>query len=515
MAARVRRVELVDDEMLFDFFDGRVDADVTDTRRFDRWWKAERQRDGRLLDLTDEMLADREHGAGIRLEDFPDVWLHGDIELPLTYRYAPGEPLDGVTAHIPLNAINQIEPAGFAWQIAGHRPEIVAALVRSVQKDVRRQLGPMAEMVEGTIERVRQFEAGSIPFLHAVSVFNPAVLDDYLKMNFVISTEVDGSTDVVDVGVDLAAIKARQVGASRQSIAAAAPIEERRNITSWDFGDLERVVASSDLAFDVLAYPTLLDTGNSVALRVVTSASVQQRAMRGGVRRLLLLTAAPSRNVVERLLTNAGRLALATADMSIAALADDCIAAAVDHLLDEHLRTGGQLPWAEADFELLRQHVKKASPALARDALVQATAAVAATGAVHSKLAALRAGTLQRSVDDANQHLGRLVRPGFVFNTGITQLPEIERYVRAISARLDGLAGTVERDRRRMDEVVPIEARYSALLDRIPASEMTPAIAALAWELEELRVSVFAQAVGVRGQVSVKRIHTALQRLGG
>ena len=529
MAARVRRIELVDDEMLFDFFDGRVDADVTDTRRFDRWWKAERQRDGRLLDLTDEMLADREHGAGIRLEDFPDVWLHGDIELPLTYRYAPGEPLDGVTVHIPLNAINQIEPAGFAWQIAGHRPEIVAMLVRSVQKDVRRQLGPMAEMVEGTIERVQQFEAGSIPFLHAVavgltrasglridpSIFNPSVLDDYLKMNFVISTEVDGSTDVVDVGVDLAAIKARQVGAARQSIAAAAPIEERRNITSWDFGDLERVVASSDLAFDVLAYPTLLDIGDSVALRVVTSAAVQQRAMRGGVRRLLLLTAAPSRKVVEQLMTNAGRLALATANMSIAVLADDCIAAAVDYLLDEHLRSGGQLPWAEADFESLREHVKKASPALARNALVQATAAVAATGAVYAKLAALRAGTLQPSVDDAHQHLGRLVRPGFVFNTGIQQLPEIERYVRAILARLDGLAGTVERDRRRMVEVVAIEARYSALLERMPASEMTPAIAALAWELEELRVSVFAQAVGARGQVSVKRISTTLQRLGG
>jgi ATP-dependent helicase HrpA len=200
--------------------------------------------------------------------------------------------------------------------------------------------------------------------------------------------------------------------------------------------------------------------------------------------------------------------------MSIAALADDCIAAAVDHLLDEHLRSGGQLPWTEADFESLRAHVKKASPTLAREALVQATATVAATGEVHAKLAALRAATLQPSVDDANQHLGRLVRPGFVFNTGITKLPEIVRYVRAISARLDGLAGTVERDRRRMDEVVPIEARYSALLDRIPASEMTPAIAALAWELEELRVSVFAQSVGARGQVSAKRISTALQRLG-
>ena len=115
---------------------------------------------------------------------------------------------------------------------------------------------------------------------------------------------------------------------------------------------------------------------------------------------------------------------------------------------------------ADTKVERKREHVKKASPALARNALVQATAAVAATGAVYAKLAALRAGTLQPSVDDAHQHLGRLVRPGFVFNTGIQQLPEIERYVRAILARLDGLAGTVERDRRRMVEVVAIEARY-------------------------------------------------------
>ncbi|MDG2233577.1 MAG: DUF3418 domain-containing protein, partial [Ilumatobacter sp.] len=112
MAARVRRTELVDDAMLFAFFDERLDADVTDTRRFDRWWKEERQRNGRLLDLTEELLADREHGVGIRLADFPEVWRQGDIELPLTYRYAPGEPLDGVTVHIPLSALNQIEPTG-------------------------------------------------------------------------------------------------------------------------------------------------------------------------------------------------------------------------------------------------------------------------------------------------------------------------------------------------------------------------------------------------------------------
>ena len=342
------------------------------------------------------------------------------------------------------------------------------------------------------------------------SAFNTAVLDDYLRMNFVVTDE-DGQ--VRDVGTDLAAIKGRRVGEARESIAAASPIEERRGITSWDLGDLQQTVQSSDRALDVVGYPTLLDVGESVALRVVTSADVQRRAMRGGVRRLLLLTAAPSRNVVERLLTNAGKLALGAADVSVSALADDCIAAAVDHVLEDHLSTGGALPWTEHDFESLRDGVKQRSPSLARDALVQATAAVAATGKAYARLANLRADALQPSVDDANLHLGRLLRPGFVFHTGLAQLPEIERYVRAVGHRLDGLAGGVERDRRRMAEVLPLEARYAALLDRLPASDVTAEVAAVAWQLEELRVSVFAQPIGARGQPSPTKLARTLDAL--
>ena len=526
MAARVRRTELVDDAMLFAFYDERLDADVTDTRRFDQWWKEERQRNGRLLDLTEDLLADREHGAGIRIADFPDVWRQGDIELPLTYRYAPGEPLDGVTVHIPLSALNQIEPTGFDWQIAGHRRDVIGMLVRSVPKHIRRELTPMAETIDATVERVADFEPGSMPLTHAVAVgltrasgiridpsmFNTEVLDDHLRMNFVVTDE---QGQVRDVGTDLAVIKARRVGEARESIAAAAPIEERRGIVSWDFGDLPRTVQSDDRALDVVGYPTLLDIGDSVALRVVTSADVQRRAMRGGVRRLLLLNAAPSRKVVERLLTNAGKLALGAADVSVAALADDCIAAAVDHLLETHLASGGSLPWTESEFEELRTDVARDTPPLARDALVQATAAIAATGPVHSTLASLRAAALQPSVDDANLHLGRLVRPGFVFHTGLTQLAEIERYVRSIAHRLDNLAGGVERDRRRMAEVIPLEARYSALLKRLPASDVTPDVAAVAWQLEELRVSVFAQPLGPRGQPSPTKLSRTLERLGG
>ena len=145
MAARVRRLELVDDEMLFDFYADRIGGEVTSVRHFDRWWKETRQYRPDLLDLTDEVVAGG-RGHGVRLADYPDVWTQrrGDtaIELPLTYRFAPGEPLDGVTVHVPLSGLNQVRAEGFDWQIPGHRRELVTALVKSLPKDVRRRSHP-------------------------------------------------------------------------------------------------------------------------------------------------------------------------------------------------------------------------------------------------------------------------------------------------------------------------------------------------------------------------------------
>ena len=76
------------------------------------------------------------------------------IELPLTYKYGPGEPLDGVTAHVPLSALNQVTPEGFDWQIPGHRPELVASLIRSLPKDLRRRLNPIGDTIAAVIDRL-------------------------------------------------------------------------------------------------------------------------------------------------------------------------------------------------------------------------------------------------------------------------------------------------------------------------------------------------------------------------
>ncbi len=515
MTNRIRRSELLDDELLFDFFDARVDRDVTTAQQFETWWRAERAAHPELLDLTADIIRDSD--ASLDLDAYPDMWRQGDIELPLTYRFAPGEPLDGATVHVPLDALNQVRDEGFDWQIPGYRDDLVDALVRSLPKSLRRQMIPLGATVDDALARLPPGPAGRLVDALAVAVtdasgvrvgpddFDAKTVPDDLRMHFVVT---DAAGEVCDVGTDLAAIKHRLADRVRASIAAAAPVAERRGITTWDLGDLPQVVqtgAGGD-GLGVLAYPTLLDVGESVALRVVSSEELQQRAMRGGVRRLLVLEAAPSVASVERLITGAGQLALAGADIPLRVLVDDCILAAVDAAMD-----GERLPWSRDEYEALRTHVRAASPGLTRAALTGAVSIVVAAGRVAGRLAKLRAPALATTVDDANAHLGRLVRAGFVASAGIDRLGDVERYVRAIDYRLEHLGGAVERDVARIEEVTALESRYARIIDALGSGAITPQLAAVRWQLEELRVATFAQPIGARGNVSAAKIARALQ----
>ncbi len=535
MAARVRRVELIDDETLFEFYDDRVGADVTSVRHFDTWWKTERRMRPDLFDLTDDVLSGGSHG--VRLADYPDTWRQqrgaSVIELPLTYKYGPGEPLDGVTVHVPLAGLNQVTPDGFDWQIPGHRAAVVGALIRSLPKDVRRRLTPIGDTIDEVLARLPNAAPGEDPVSGTApasrlvdwlvdallsvagvrvdaSAFDPSVLADHLRVHFVVS---DDTGEVHGVGTDLAAIRSSLAGVARESIAAAAPIEERRGIVDWDVGDLPQVIESGDRDLDVQAYPALLDVGDSVALRVVTTPELQARVMRGGVRRLLILTAAPTRSSIVRKVSNDDRLAIAAGPIELGALAADCVAAAVDRVMTDH----GALPWTADDFAALQREVRNAAPGLAANALHQAARVVAASSVVADRLAALRADALRPSVEDANRHLGRLVHSGFVLGAGAERLDDLERYVRAISYRLDHLAGAQVADQRRMAEVTPLERRFEEIVDAAGTAQLSPALVELRWQLEDLRVATFAQPLVVKrpGQpsASVKRIAAALAAL--
>ena len=207
-----------------------------------------------------------------------------------------------MAVHVPLTALNRVTDEGFDWQIPGHRAELVGALVRGLPKDVRRELIPMNETIAAALGALGAPHGRLVDALADVlreqtgvgvepEMFDLRGVPAHLRMNVVVA-DADGT--VHDADDDLGAIKRRLAATTREAIAAAAPIAERRGMVTWDVGTLPQVVETAGPGIAATGYPALLDDDTSVSLRVLTNADLQRRVMLGGVRRLLLLTAAPS-----------------------------------------------------------------------------------------------------------------------------------------------------------------------------------------------------------------------------
>jgi ATP-dependent helicase HrpA len=328
-------------------------------------------------------------------------------------------------------------------------------------------------------------------------------------MHFAIDDE-QGNT--LATGDRVAELRERLSSRVRAEVARQAPIEERRGVVAWDFGDLPSLVEFEQAGLPVRGYPALLDVGDSVSIRVLTNPELQTRVMRAGVRRLLILAVPVAKRAVERSLTNQLKLAIAGSGVvTLDELETDCLTAAADAVMLDH----GGPTFTEDGFRSLVAAARDDLADRAATALRRAAEVCAAAQEVSRKLDRLVAPNVATAAREARSQLARLVRPGFVLAAGVERLLDIVRYVNAIEQRLEKLPEDPHRDAARLREVIPLEQRYGALLQRLPREAITPELVDLGWQLEELRVSVFAQSLGAARGVSASRIAKALQSHGG
>ena len=240
-----------------------------------------------------------------------------------------------------------------------------------------------------------------------------------------------------------------------------------------------------------------------MALRVLGTEAEQRQAMRAGVRRLLVLTVPSPVKVVAGGLSNAAKLALSTSPHgSVNALLSDCVDCGVDDLM---MRAGGPA-WDESGFSQLRDAV--------RSDLVEVTESVVRLVEQvlvrWQRLAPQVQGGSAAQVDLRTQLEG-LVFAGFVTPTGRARLPDLVRYLDAMQARLDRLPLHAERDRLAMLGVHSVEEELRQLQARRPGD---PGVEEIAWMVQELRVSLFAQGMRTKQPVSEKRVYKAIDALG-
>ncbi|MFF0578600.1 ATP-dependent RNA helicase HrpA [Streptosporangium saharense] len=506
-----RRDILVDDETLFDFYDQRVPADVVSGRHFDLWWKKTRTDQPDLLSFEKSMLISEAAGE-VSQRDYPDVWRQGGLRFPLTYQFEPGTDADGVTAHIPLSLLNQVNVEGFDWQIPGLREELLTALIRSLPKHVRRNFVPAPNYAKQVLQRAKPTQEPLLAVLEREllnltgiqvprEVWQPDLVPDHLKITFRV---VDGRKHKLAESKDLAELKRRLAPRLRQTLSKAADGLERSGLTTWNVGELPKTFEQRRMK----AYPALADEGATVAVRMFETETEQRRAMWEGTRKLLLLnTPSPVKWVLGRL-DNQAKLALSRSPHAGAvALFDDCVACATDELMT---RYGGPV-WDGPAFTTLHDKVR----AELFDTTAEVVDRVRDILAVwHTVVTLLPEGASTPAVEDIRDQVDDLIHPGFVTETGYRRLPDLLRYLRGAQRRLEKLPDDRFRDEERMHRVHDIEDEYHELVEKLPPARRTgDDVRQIRWMIQELRVSYFAQTLGTPYSISDKRIRKAMEKL--
>jgi len=507
-----RRDILVDERTLFEFYDQRIGTDVVSQKHFDTWWKKAEKQDPELLNFERSFLINDDAEQVSKL-DFPNFWHQGNLKLKLTYQFEPGTDADGVTVHIPLPLLNQVEMTGFDWQIPGLREELVIALIKSLPKSYRRNFVPAPNYAQAFLGRAVPLEKPLLDTLiyelrrmTGVTVeaehWHWEQIPSHLKMTFRV---VDENGKKIAESMNLDELKFSLKDRVQESISAVADDGiEQSGLHIWSFAELPQCYEQKQRGFSVKAFPAIVDEKDAVGIKLFETEFEQAVAMQQGLRRLLLLNVPSPIKYLHEKLPNKAKLGLYFTPFGrVLDLIDDCIACAVDKLIADF----GGFVWNEEGFDRLRDFVRENVNEVTVDIAQKVEQILTLTHQLNQRLKGKMDFTMAFALSDMKSQISGLIYQGFVQKSGYARLSDLLRYLQAIDKRMDKLAQDVNRDRAAMLRVEQVQQAYQQLLAKLPKSKpISDEVAEIRYMIEELRVSLFAQQLGTKYQVSDKRV---------
>ncbi|CAG1003506.1 ATP-dependent RNA helicase HrpA [Phycisphaerales bacterium] len=523
MEIRSRRNHiLADPYRRFEFYAARMPPEIVTAHDFDRWHKALPEREKRRLFMTPEDVT--EPGVVVPTKaEFPDAVELGRAKMPLEYRYEPGQPADGVTVRVPIEALTSLGVERFHWLVPGHLREKVETMLRGVPKEFRRLLPAAGPLAEAVVTRLKFGEGSLFEAIRAAVVDETKVavpreamervsIPEHLQMRFEVLDE-HGKT--LAAGRDLAAIRAHLVALLKPGsgeVKHGAEKFNRDGLKQWDFDELPERIEIERYGTVFITYPALIDRGDSVSLRLFDRRENAEEAGRGGLRRLFMMDAeeevrrATHRHPeVERVCVMAAALGNPQAFRR----------ALVELAVDRALGSERGMPRNKTEFTARSREAVGRLGSSVREVCEAAEPILRAHRAVAARLDATHPTAWGDTIADVRGQLAALLPPDFLMRTTWPQLRHIPRYLAAVELRLQRLGGPgILKDRERLAEISPIWQGYHELVKRQRELGLEPrAIEEYRWLVEELRVSLFAQELRTAVPVSVKRLHEAWERV--
>lgn len=555
LADRARKPQMAaDEDDVFRFYDERVPAEVFSTRSFEGWWKTAKHTTPDLLTMTRANLLGEQEKQADGL-GHPNEILVGGQEFRLRYRFDPGATDDGVTVDVPLAILSTLTPDAFDWLVPGLRTELITELIRSLPKNLRRNVVPAADWAAKALAVVPAEPSGSLLVTLAKTLqqlsgtkfestdFDATRLTTAMRMTYRV---VDARGKTLALSSDLADLQHRFNTDARSAVAAVVesasvstaasgigtePSIERTGILKWDFTELQSrhetklgnnvVRAFSALVAPAPAGKAAGKASAGVSLQLFATEAEQRLHHWRGVVALVCAEIASPAKYVEEHLNSQEKLAIASLPYStFSAFIDDLIAAVAERAVWAEDPQG--LIFSKVQFE----KVRAAAQANLIDVCFNAAALAAKIGVLareaNKAISDCKQFELLSILTAEKNHLAELLVPNFVSRTGIERLPRLAVYLQAVRQRIEKLQIDPMRDRVSAAELDQALSIYNfaggvlplpADLGQLPAAnkpEQLERIVAARWLLEELRISLFAQSLGTSETVSVQRIKKAL-----
>ncbi|CAB3777718.1 ATP-dependent RNA helicase HrpA [Paraburkholderia caffeinilytica] len=565
-----RQDVLVDDELIFGFYDQALPKGIYTGASFERWYRDEVKKSGqpedklRLLYLSRDDLM-RHEAAGVTTDLFPKRMTMAGVEMALTYHFEPGSPRDGVTLAVPLYALNQVDARRCEWLVPGMLKEKAQLLLKSLPQKLRRHCVPLPEFAAGFVERHSGPRFGAGGLLESLiadireqtqvamkqSDFKLETLTPHLFMNFKV---VDEHGRQLAMGRNLAQLRAELGGQAQQHFQKIA--SGAAGAALADAGGGGGVAVGAQAGGAVSAASGAGPRGKGVA------ASGPQTASQDGAQGTALyekLTTWNFGKLPELLEIRRGGQTLfgypalvdrgTHCDVEVFDSPDEAARihrAGLRRLFALQLKE--PIKYLEKNLpglrEMAMQFMPRGTQEELRDQLIDTALDRAClqdplpaddvsfhtrrdegrsrltllaqeisrlVGQILGEYATVTKKLVQAKAftaahADMQNQLDGLIGKRFVVDTPYAQLTHFPRYLKGIALRVDKLKADSARDTRQFAEFQPLLQNYQRALAQ-RGGVLDTRLSEFRWLLEELRISLFAQELRTPMPVSVKRLY--------
>ena len=549
-----RQDVLVDDELIYAFYDQQLPADICTGAGFEAWYGEASRQNPDLLKLTREELM-RHEAAGITGNAFPKTVRLGGVDCAASYLHEPGDARDGLTVTVPLFVLNQVSDERCEWLVPGMLQAKIQALLKSLPQRPRSRFVPLPESAARIAELFsapERFGHGSLTDALLKQVrdetsldvkradFKLDMLSPHLFMNFRV---VDEHGRQLGHGRNLGALKAewgakargafqalaglklgqgseqkmtlaqenppqaaiknearRGAGSQAPAAAPATPaMPAGQRYTAWTFGELPELMEIRKGGQTLIGFPALIDGGDAVSIEVFDEPEVAAAKHRAGLRRLFALQIKDALKYLEKNIPDLQKMAVAYMPLGTQ---EELRSQILDIALDRAFLQD-PLPTHDADFKRRVDEGRGRLTLIANEVARLAGTILVEYAAAVRKIKDTK--NAPEATQDAQQQLQRLMPRQFIAAAPWAQLAHFPRYLKAITLRLDKYRADPARDASRLAELRPQEQRYWRLVAE-RKGQVDARMQELRWLLEELRVSFFAQELRTPQPVSVKRL---------